>query len=101
MSGVDNIDQNFYQNYACGAALNVIARCGDRLDPGHAHQAPASMRRRSPHNHGPRPAPSLDLVLAPRRPDLTAGCQLAEVKLTLSFRCKTVAADPKLPSASP
>jgi hypothetical protein len=57
MSGVDNIDQNFYQNYACGAALNVIARCGDRLDPGHAHQAPASMRpdRRTITARGQRP----------------------------------------------
>jgi hypothetical protein len=26
MSGVDNIDQNFDQNYACGAAPNVITR---------------------------------------------------------------------------
>jgi hypothetical protein len=26
ISGVDNIDQDFYQNYACGAAPNVITR---------------------------------------------------------------------------
>jgi hypothetical protein len=34
MSGVDNIDQNFYQNYACGAALNVIARRVTASTPG-------------------------------------------------------------------